>query len=193
MEPELAVRRCRYCRYISGSEFDDEHLVSLAPILKTPIKRGDVDPGAALRLDVRVGVVYFVALAEDPPAGTDEFAEDVLDLLDQEEVVELKLPKIPFTKVQQAFNFFRIVKRKHGTEALLRIYYDPVNDDFALFAPKQEVSTCYVTELELAPIPDGHYLVGVIHSHPDKPFHSSTLSPFHKLSFDISFKVPFNS
>lgn len=97
-----------------------------------------------------------------------------LDLEQEEESLEWKLLKIPFYQIQQALNFLRWAKQHHGTEALLKIYYNPANSNYKLEPPAQTVSCGYVASAEMVPPPDGYLLVGIMHSHPDNAFHSIT-------------------
>lgn len=97
-----------------------------------------------------------------------------LELHDQDEMIEWKLPKIPFAPVQQAINFFRSVRRNPGTEALLRIYFCPTDSTFHVVVPEQVASGGSVSELGAANEPEGCYLVCTMHSHPCGAFHSDT-------------------
>jgi hypothetical protein len=100
--------------------------------------------------------------------------EEELGLQIQEELLEWKLPKIPFVKVQQAVNFFRAIKRIYGTEALMRVYFKPEDGSFILVVPEQHASSGYVVERGIPPAPEGCLLAMILHSHPGEAFHSST-------------------
>jgi hypothetical protein len=97
-----------------------------------------------------------------------------LGLHDQEEVVQWKLPKIPFATVQRAINFFRLVRKYPGTEAFLRIYYCPADSTFCVVVPEQVASSGSVSEIGAGTGPEGYFLVCTMHSHPCGAFHSST-------------------
>ena len=78
----------------------------------------------------------------------------------------LKMPKIPFGIILDAWDFFRAVSTKYKGEAIVLLTYD--EKTYGLVAPKQEVSGAslsYKTE-------DCKNVVGTIHSH-------NTMSAFH--------------
>lgn len=101
-----------------------------------------------------------------------DLAEE-LGLQKQEELLELKLPRIPFVKVQQAVNLLRAVKKIYGTEALIRVYFKPEDSSFTIVVPEQNASSSYVIEREIPPAPEGCLLAMILHSHPSEAFHSS--------------------
>ena len=78
----------------------------------------------------------------------------------------LKMPKIPFGIILDAWDFFRAVSAKYKGEAIVLLTYDEKN--YNIVAPKQEVSGAslnYKTE-------DCKNVIGTIHSH-------NTMSAFH--------------
>jgi len=93
-------------------------------------------------------------------------------LEEQEEELTWKLPQIPADLVQQFLDFFRLVKNKFNSEALLLIYFKPNSQQFLLQAPEQENSPVIVFAKETLQTPEGYSLVGTIHSHPGDSFHS---------------------
>lgn len=94
-------------------------------------------------------------------------------ILDEEEFLEMKLPKIPARIVDEWVTLGRMVRKIHKSEVLLLLFYSPITGEFQNKVPAQEVSPSSVRSKECIPAPDGSFLVGTVHTHPEKAFHSS--------------------
>lgn len=100
--------------------------------------------------------------------------DGLADLEEHQEAVELRLPPLPFELVEEAVLFFREVLHRHGSEAVLLIYFVPEGRRYQMVCPIQYVSQTdcdYAIEAS----PPGYRLVGTVHSHCSGPaFHSPT-------------------
>lgn len=94
-------------------------------------------------------------------------------ILDEEEFLEMKLPKIPARIVGEWITLARMVRKAYKSEVLLLLFYSPITGEFQNRVPEQEVSPGSVRSKECIPAPEGFQLVGSIHSHPGEAFHSS--------------------
>jgi proteasome lid subunit RPN8/RPN11 len=94
-------------------------------------------------------------------------------ILDEEEFLEMKLPKIPARIVDEWVTLGRMVRKAYKSEVLLLLFYSPVTGEFQNKVPAQEVSPSSVRSKECIPARDGFILVGTVHTHPDKAFHSN--------------------
>jgi len=94
-------------------------------------------------------------------------------ILEEEEFLEMKLPKIPARIVDEWVTLGRMVRKIYKSEVLLLLYYCPSTGEFQNKIPEQEVSPGSVSSKECIPAPEGHYLVGTVHSHPREAFHSN--------------------
>jgi hypothetical protein len=93
-------------------------------------------------------------------------------ILDEEEFLEMKLPKIPARIVDEWVSLARMVRKIYKSEVLLLLYYCPSTGEFQNKVPEQEVSPGSVRSLESIPAPEGFQFVASVHSHPEKAFHS---------------------
>lgn len=93
------------------------------------------------------------------------------------DLVDLYLPKIPFTILKELVEFFWYVHVVHNTEAYAEVYYNVLADSYQVHIPYQRVSESEVHP-EYDPLPENRYeLIKVmeIHSHNTYPaFWSST-------------------
>lgn len=106
-----------------------------------------------------------------------EVSDDKLDLATVKPVAFFELPKIPFEMVQKLDYFFREVDRRHGTEAIVLLTYDPRVDEtkkdpagWGVLVPKQENTAghCkYDPETVIDDKDDEVLIVGTAHSHPN--------------------------
>jgi len=94
-------------------------------------------------------------------------------ILDEEEFLEMKLPKITAKIVDEWVTLGRMVRKAYKSEVLLLLFYSPITGEFQNKVPAQEVSPSSVRSRECIPARDGFMLVGTVHTHPDKAFHSS--------------------
>lgn len=87
----------------------------------------------------------------------------------------LRLPtKVSRAIRVQAVGFFRAVLKKHGTEAILLLYWDTRKNRYKLLCPKQRTAFAGL-DYDLPLTPDGLIRIGTIHSHCDfGAFHSGT-------------------
>jgi hypothetical protein len=90
-----------------------------------------------------------------------------LQLRPMEKVVKLKDHiRIPYFEISKAINFLREVSKQHKTEGFLEIIYDSTSSRVYFACPKQRVTPVSVEVLEPTQLPQGHYKVGTLHSHP---------------------------
>lgn len=84
-----------------------------------------------------------------------------------EDTFQLNMPKIPFKFYNTIVNLFREVYAVYKTEALVELYYNPINQDFKLHIPKQEVTSAGVyRDKEDLENPGKDYILFMdIHSH----------------------------
>jgi len=93
-------------------------------------------------------------------------------LLTQEEYIELKIPRIPRRIIEEQVALGRIIREKYKSEVLVLLFYCPSTQEFMNIVPTQEVSPCSVKSTECIPAPEGWYLIGTVHTHPGRAFHS---------------------
>ena len=101
------------------------------------------------------------------------FSGDKID----EELLAIKLPKMPkelFLKIRE---FFKKIYNKYGSEVAILLWYNFNTDKWEIEVPKQEVTTASVNykrdeKLSNDLITKGYLCVGTIHSH-------GTMSAFH--------------
>lgn len=90
----------------------------------------------------------------------------------QKDEVQWKLPPVPGALLQQAVGLFREVYRRHKSEAIVLLLYDPAARAFELRVPEQHVAGGHLTYVP-GPAPPGKIRVGTIHSHAEADaFHS---------------------
>lgn len=90
----------------------------------------------------------------------------------QREEVALKLPRVPGELLARAIALFREVFRRHRSEAIVLLHYDPAAARYALAVPEQHVAGGHLA-YAIGPTPAGLIRVGTIHSHADADaFHS---------------------
>jgi hypothetical protein len=90
----------------------------------------------------------------------------------QREEVALKLPRVPGDLLARAIGLFREVFRRHRSEAIVLLHYDPAAGRYALAVPEQHVAGGHLA-YAIGPTPPGLVRVGTIHSHGEADaFHS---------------------
>ena len=90
----------------------------------------------------------------------------------QAEEVVWKLPPVPGALLARAIGLFREVFRRHESEALVLLRYDPGAARYTLAVPEQYVAGGHLV-YEIGPTPPGLLRVGTIHSHGGaEAFHS---------------------
>ncbi len=90
----------------------------------------------------------------------------------QKDEVRWKLPPVPGALLQQAVGLFREVYRRHKSEAIVLLLYDPAAREYELSVPEQSVAGGHLTYVP-GPAPPGKLRVGTIHSHAEADaFHS---------------------
>lgn len=90
----------------------------------------------------------------------------------QREEAVLKLPRIPGELLARAIGLFREVFRRHRSEAIVLLHYDPAAARHLLAVPEQYVAGGHL-DYAIGPTPSGLVRVGTIHSHADADaFHS---------------------
>ncbi len=90
----------------------------------------------------------------------------------QKDEVQWKLPPFPGALLQQAVGLFREVYRRHKSEAIVLLLYDPATREYELSVPEQYVAGGHLTYVP-GPTPPGKVRVGTIHSHAEaEAFHS---------------------
>lgn len=83
-----------------------------------------------------------------------------------------KLPPVPGALLGRAIGLFREVFRRHESEAIVLLHYDPGAARYALAVPEQYVAGGHLV-YEIGPTPPGLLRVGTIHSHGGaEAFHS---------------------
>lgn len=104
--------------------------------------------------------------------------DGIRGLQEQEEQLDLRLPKIPKFLIERAVGFFREVYDRHRSEAVLLIHYSPEKRHYRFVAPPQTVTVKVYTwyevvrdevEYETVPAARGYQQVGSIHSHGAMP------------------------
>lgn len=104
-----------------------------------------------------------------------EVADDKLGLSSVKPVAFFELPKMPFEMIEKLDYFFREVDRRHGTEAIVLLTFDPRVGDgkdqagWGVLVPKQENTAghCkYDPETIIDDKDDEVLIVGTAHSHP---------------------------
>jgi hypothetical protein len=90
----------------------------------------------------------------------------------QKDEVSWKLPRVPGTLLQQMVGLFREVYRRHKSEAIVLLLYDPATQAYGLSVPEQHVAGGHLSYVPGA-TPPGKIRVGTIHSHAEADaFHS---------------------
>jgi hypothetical protein len=90
----------------------------------------------------------------------------------QREEAVWKLPFVPGELLGRAIGLFREVFRRHQSEAIVLLHYDPASGGYALAAPEQYVAGGHLF-YHIGPTPPGLVRVGTIHSHGGaEAFHS---------------------
>ena len=90
----------------------------------------------------------------------------------QREEAVLKLPRVPGELLARAIGLFREVFRRHRSEAIVLLHYDPAAGRYTPTVPEQHVAGGHL-EYAIGPTPVGLVRVGTIHSHADADaFHS---------------------
>lgn len=90
----------------------------------------------------------------------------------QKDEVQWKLPPVPAGVLQQVVGLFREVYRRHRSEAIVLLHYDPGSREYGLAVPEQYVAGGHLTYVP-GPTPPGKLRVGTIHSHAEADaFHS---------------------
>jgi hypothetical protein len=90
----------------------------------------------------------------------------------QKEEVQWKLPPVPGKILQRVVGLFREVYRRHRSEAIVLLVYDPAAKEYDVVVPEQRVAGGH---LSYAPglVPAGRIRIGTIHSHAEADaFHS---------------------
>jgi len=104
-------------------------------------------------------------------------------LPDEEERIELRVPRLPQTLLEDTLAFFDEVYRRYGGEAIVLLFYQPQTREFQLGVPPQRISS-YVDyygrrwsgthlDYESVSLPEGHVRFGTIHSHASLPAYAS--------------------
>lgn len=90
----------------------------------------------------------------------------------QKDEVEWKLPPIPGPLLLRVVGVFREVYRRHRSEAIVLLLYDPAGKAYELSVPEQYVAGGHLSYVP-GPTPPGRIRVGTIHSHAEADaFHS---------------------
>ena len=90
----------------------------------------------------------------------------------QREEIAWKLPPVPGALLARAIGLFREVYRRHESEAIVLLHYDPGAGRYTLAVPEQYVAGGHLA-YEIGPTPPGLLRVGTIHSHGGaEAFHS---------------------
>ena len=89
------------------------------------------------------------------------------------ETLELKDIKISFFWMYKAVTFFREVYKTHGTEGFLWILLDPESMKVSLWCPPQKNHPGHVHAKSDPDLPTDCLVMGDIHSHTCKSFHSN--------------------
>ncbi len=90
----------------------------------------------------------------------------------QRDEVRWKLPPVPGGLLQRVVGLFREVYRRHKSEAIVLLCYDPVTKAFSLDVPEQYVTGGHLSYVP-GTAPPGKIRVGTIHSHAEADaFHS---------------------
>ena len=117
--------------------------------------------------------------------GDKDFHMDVV-----EEKVWFTLPRIPQELVQLMDDFFREAYKKHGTESILLLTYDPEvggAEGWGMLCPAQKNTSghCeYDQESVINDKPDSAYIVGSAHSHPGMSAFASSTDHGDQADFD---------
>ena len=96
-------------------------------------------------------------------------------LPEESEQLELRVPRLPRTLVEDTLAFFDEVYQRYGGEAIVILFYDPSTREFQLGVPPQRISY-YIDyhgrhradghlDYESVALPQGHVRFGTIHSH----------------------------
>ena len=90
----------------------------------------------------------------------------------QAEEVQWKLPRVPGAVLQRVVGLFREVYRRHKSEAIVLLFYDPASGEYGLGVPEQYVAGGHLRYVP-GETPPGQIRVGTIHSHAEADaFHS---------------------
>ena len=90
----------------------------------------------------------------------------------QKDEVQWKLRPIPGSMLQRVVGLFREVYRRHKSEAIVLLLYDPAAREYDLSVPEQYVAGGHLSYVPGA-APAGKLRVGTIHSHAEADaFHS---------------------
>jgi len=115
--------------------------------------------------------MYSAVIKVPTPYGGDEL---------QEQIVSIKLPKIPYSMFDKIYEFFKYIYKKHKAEVAVLLWYNFNTKEWETEVPKQTVgggSVNYTRDEEWANdmIQKGFICVGTIHSHCEmSAFHSGT-------------------
>jgi hypothetical protein len=109
---------------------------------------------------------------ENPVFRSSVRVRGIRGLLGQKDEVHWKLPPVPGGLLQQVVGLFREVYRRHKSEAIVLLHYDPASGAYGLSVPEQYVAGGHLTYVP-GPTPPGRIRVGTIHSHAEADaFHS---------------------
>jgi len=98
--------------------------------------------------------------------------DEIDELQDVFQYVKVNMMKIPATKFEEVYRFFKTIYEKYSSEAMVLMFLRYDGKDIEFVAPKQKVSGASISyDPE---IKSGYYLVGTIHSHGNMgAFHSA--------------------
>ncbi|MBI5654150.1 hypothetical protein HZC53_00630 [Candidatus Uhrbacteria bacterium] len=113
-----------------------------------------------------------------------EKADEIPTLAEQAMEAVYLLPPLPAAMTQQVLNFFREVYRRYHSEAIVLLAYNQATQEFAIVAPKQDVSAGHCKYEPNTAVPNGFMLVGTIHSHGSFGAHHSGTDVHDEESFD---------
>ena len=114
-------------------------------------------------------------LPKQMPFWTATVQVDRISVLEEETPsLNLRLPTIPKEIVTEMARFFAWVYKKHGTEAMVLVWFSDREKKYRISAPTQQVSASSL-RYEIPNRLSGEYLVGTFHSHGNlSAFHSGT-------------------
>ena len=83
------------------------------------------------------------------------------------EGLQMRLPKIPLLILLQIISFFKDINNKHGSEAIVQIFWNRQKKEYFCYCPKQEVSGASVDFKRDKEKEKRYLLVADVHSHND--------------------------
>ncbi|MGH7819470.1 MAG: hypothetical protein ACREQ9_06845 [Candidatus Binatia bacterium] len=150
-------------------------------VVKRP---GAIAPVAAIYYEVAANGVFQIRESEIYRAVTREEGR-IPGLLPATEELELKLPRLPASLVEEVLGFFHAIYRRYRGEAIVILFYEPKTREFRVAVPRQSLPgrrtadgrwrARYAVRYCAVPRPPGFLRLGSIHSHADLPASASEI------------------